>query len=356
MSSDEQQWIPADPNNPPTGPYWALHKDGSERANTEPPGDAIWALCQNMGLNPTTHWSPIAAAPPLPEPEWSHDAGADLTAGAVFTKHHYPPSQEGFSLQLRNDALLRNVWTDDVHAYMVKALDAKAREPQLLAELDLAQSSGLNSANTIRCLKEDVEESETSYVAAARERDGLRIELHASRLETNEWEASAIESGRKMSEMSADLEEMRGCATPEAGAEAQDLRREIESLVTQFRESDTPYVYRPDLIGTLRALLDRVDARDSLAHLIRTDSDEMHALAEENERLRQHAKVMNQNIIHGQHWIEPDPDNPPAMPCIVKDVEENVYAFEHKDAWMRQCSKLDHERITGYVSWPKEVK
>lgn len=338
--SDEQdrgEWLKADPEKAPKPPFWVKWSDGSpKRYLTIDVRD--WAgLCDKAsGVRYATHvWvEPVAEPPPLPEPEWSHDAAADLTAGAIFTKHHYPPSQGGFSLQLRDDALLRNVWTDDVHEYLVKALDALAREPELLEKVEVFGAALGELKRQDKVMRARIGEADKALAWSQKEMGRLR---------------------QSANEAEADLEEMRGCATPEAGAEAEDLRREIEAM--QVYDFSHEYTRTAEVVAQLQGILDRVDTRDSLAHMIRMESEEIGRLKHSLE-IADEIVAMHEGR-EGLRWLKPDADNPPAMSCIVRwGDEESACSYDGNDfTWRNDCDTRnnDSDRITGHLPWPKDA-
>lgn len=80
------------------------------------------------------------------------------------------------------------------------------------------------------------------------------------------------------------------------GAEAEELREGIEGLIKRYVGEDFEEWEMRDLLGNLQELLDRVDARDSLAFREAADREDEPDPAEELTRLREEVAHLRQGI------------------------------------------------------------
>jgi len=103
-----------------------------------------------------------------------------------------------------------------------------------------------------------------------------------------ELEAKLKKSEARVAELENELASLkaRWDSSAKVGHEAEDLRREIEDLIGAYGEIDH---------DELQAVLDRVDARDSLAWLQSRDDAKM---AQENRELRRKLEVKEEAFDH----------------------------------------------------------
>lgn len=127
------------------------------------------------------------------------------------------------------------------------------------------------SVNAVAKLTDRVIALEAKLATAERDRKELTAECVVLQMDRDAHAARAQDLARRVTEVERERDAKdRGCPVHAGtihGGEAEELRAGIEAFVETYGKGEDTY----GICSRMQRLLDRVDARDSLAHLERTD-------------------------------------------------------------------------------------